>query len=124
MTVCERKELREKTHLEIAMSAAVNAGLATNQATARRKMEQIIENHGPELKAQWLRERGGGIKGWLCFLRTYGFEERLEVRRIRETQQPKRSRKTRSESNADISPAFWRGRAGENDLDPPDARSN
>src|SRR5689334_2544084 len=65
MTVVERKELRERTHLEIAMSAAVAAGLARNEAEARKNMDLIIEQHALELKARWLRERGGGIKGWL-----------------------------------------------------------
>ena len=82
MTVLERKELRERTHLEIAASAAVAAGLAKDEITARRQMEFIIEGHADTLKARWLRERGGGIKGWLYFLRTFGFEERLEVKRI------------------------------------------
>jgi hypothetical protein len=82
MTLAERKELRERTHLEIAMSAAVAAGLARNEAEARKNMDRIIEQHGLELKARWLRERGGGIKGWLCFLRSFGFEERLVVRRL------------------------------------------
>jgi hypothetical protein len=66
------------------MSAAVAAGLAKDQRSARRNMEWIIENHAPELKARWLRERRGGIKGWFYFLRTYGFEERLEVRRMKD----------------------------------------
>jgi hypothetical protein len=82
MSVAERKELRERTHIEIAMSAAVAAGLAPNERSARQNMEKIIAEHPDVLKAKWLRERGGGIKGWLCFLRTYGFEEKLQVRRI------------------------------------------
>ena len=82
MTVNERKELRERTHLEIAMSAAVAAGLARTEADARKNMDNIIEQHAFELKAQWLRERGGGIKGWLYFLRSFGFEEKVVVRRL------------------------------------------
>ncbi len=82
MTVNERKELRERTHLEIAMSAAVAAGLARSEADARKNMDNIIEQHAFELKAQWLRERGGGIKGWLYFLRSFGFEEKVVVRRL------------------------------------------
>ena len=82
MTLNERKELRERTHLEIAMSAAVAAGLARNEQEARRNIDNIIEHHAVELKARWMYERGGGIKGWLYFLRSYGFEERLVVRRI------------------------------------------
>jgi hypothetical protein len=82
MTFTERKELRERTHLEIAMSAALSAGLARSEAEARKSMDRIIEQHAPELKAQWLRQRGGGIKGWLYFLRSFGFEERVVVRRI------------------------------------------
>ncbi len=82
MTVTERKELRERTHLEIATSAAVAAGLARTEPEARRNMDRIIEKHAAELKARWLRERGGGIKGWLYFLRSFGFEERLVVRRL------------------------------------------
>jgi hypothetical protein len=82
MTLTERKELRERTHLEIAMSAAVRAGLARSEAEARKSMDRIIEQYAPELKAQWLRQRGGGIKGWLSFLRSFGFEERVVVSRI------------------------------------------
>ncbi len=86
MKVSARIERRQRTHLEIAMSAAVSAGLAANEAAARREMEEILEKHAPALKAQWLRQRGGGIKGWLCFLRTYGYQERLVVQRIRVAQ--------------------------------------
>ena len=82
MTVVERRELRERTHLEIAISAAIAAGLARNEAEARKNMDRIIELHAFELKARWLRERGGGIKGWLYFLRSFGFEEHLVVRRV------------------------------------------
>ena len=81
MTTLERRELRERTHLEIAMSAAVAAGLAPDELWARQNMETILERGAAKLKAKWLRERGGGIKGWYYFLRTYGYEERLEVRR-------------------------------------------
>ncbi len=81
MTTLERMELRERTHLEIAMSAAVAAGLAPDEPWARHHMESILEHDAAKLKGQWLRERGGGIKGWHYFLRTYGYEERLEVRR-------------------------------------------
>jgi hypothetical protein len=82
MTVLARKELRERTHLEIAMSAAVAAGLAATEHEARENMEEILESSAHNLKMQWLRQRGGGIKGWLYFLRSYGFEEALVVRRI------------------------------------------
>ena len=82
MTLTERKELRERTHLEIAMSAALHAGLARSEAEARKNMDRIIEQHAAELKTAWLRQRGGGIKGWLYFLRSFGFEERVVVRRI------------------------------------------
>src|SRR5688572_13426205 len=91
MTVAERKQLRERTHIEIAVSAAMAAGLAKDGRSARRNMEHIIEHHAAELKARWLRERGGGVEGWLYFLRTYGFEERVEVRRIRPTRQSERT---------------------------------
>jgi hypothetical protein len=87
MNVAEIKELRARTHLEIAVSAAIAGGLAKDPASARRDMERIIEKYPQELKARWLRERHGGIKGWLCFLRSYGFEERLVVRRIPGQQQ-------------------------------------
>jgi hypothetical protein len=82
MTLTERKELRERTHFEIAMSAAVCAGLARTEAEARKTMDRIIGQHAPELKAQWLRQRGGGIKGWIYFLRSFGFEERVVVSRM------------------------------------------
>jgi hypothetical protein len=81
MTTTERKELRERTHLQIAMSAAVAAGLAPDELWARQNIETILERDAGKLKTQWLRERGGGIKGWHYFLRTYGYEERLEIRR-------------------------------------------
>lgn len=80
MTVADRLELRERTHLEIASSAAVAAGLATNEAEARRNIESILAEHGVALKSAWLRERGGGIKGWRYFLRTFGYEETLVIR--------------------------------------------
>jgi hypothetical protein len=82
MTSAQRKEIRERTHLEIAVSAAIAAGLADDERIAAQDMERIIEQHMARLKTWWLRERGGGIRGWLCFLRSYGFEERLEARRI------------------------------------------
>jgi|KBSSwiStaDraftv2_1062776.scaffolds.fasta_scaffold218428_3 hypothetical protein len=81
MTTSERTQLRERTHLEIAVSAAVAAGLAPDELWARQNMEAILERDAGKLKGQWLRERGGGIKGWHYFLRTYGYEERLEIRR-------------------------------------------
>jgi hypothetical protein len=67
MSVAERKELRERTHIEIAMSAAVAAGLASNEQSARQNMEKIIAQHPDVLKAKWLRERDGGIKGLVVF---------------------------------------------------------
>jgi hypothetical protein len=79
MTVTERKNLRERTHLQIAVSAAVAAGLARTEDDARKNMEQILEKHGLELRAEWLRKRGGGIRGWLSFLRACGFQEQLVV---------------------------------------------
>lgn len=82
MTMKQRLELRERTHLEIAMSAAVAAGLARTEAEARRNMLDIIEKHPEELKAKWLYERHGGIKGWRYFLRSYGYEEATVVRKI------------------------------------------
>jgi hypothetical protein len=82
MTIIDRKEFRERTHLEIAMSAAVAAGLARSEAEARKNMDCLLEQSAFELKAGWRRERGGGIKGWFYFLRSFGFEERLIVKRI------------------------------------------
>jgi hypothetical protein len=82
ITLAERKNLRERTHLEIAASAAVAAGLARDESAARRNIEKIIERNAEALKLAWMRERQGGIKGWLYFLRTYGYEEVLVVRRL------------------------------------------
>ena len=80
--LAEKVDAREKTHLEIAMSAAVAAGLAASEAEARRNMEQILERNAAELKPHWLRQERAGIKGWINFLRTFGFRERLTVERI------------------------------------------
>lgn len=82
MSVKEKLELRKRSHLEIAMSAAVAAGLARTEAEARRNMEEILEKDALRLKDKWIRERFGGVKGWHCFLRTFGFEERLVVQKV------------------------------------------
>ena len=94
MTQVERIQIRERTHLEIAATAAVKAGLAPDETSARSNIEEIIERHAQELKSQWLRERGGGIKGWLYFLRTFGFEEHLAVRRISARSDPSLNRRS------------------------------
>ncbi len=82
MTIKQRLDLRDQMHLDIATTAAVAAGLATTKSEAQENMGSIIERHASELKASWLHARGGGIKGWIYFLRTFGFEERLVVRRV------------------------------------------
>lgn len=83
MTVKKRIELRERTHLKIACAAAIAAGLAKNKEEAMTRMRTIIQAGADRLKERWLIERGGGVKGWHYFLRTYGFEEKLVVQRIR-----------------------------------------
>lgn len=82
MTVKERLKLRERTHLEIAISAAIAAGLAKTAQQARREMERIIEENPAALKEKWFYERHGGVKGWRYFLRSYGYEEATVVRKI------------------------------------------
>ena len=81
MSPPDKSALREGTYLEIGSSAAVPAGLAVDTTEARRNMEEIILKHADKLKRRWFYERGGGAKGWKYFLRTFGFEEVLIVRR-------------------------------------------
>jgi len=85
MTVQQRERLREQRHWQIAIAAAVSAGLASDPSEARQKMDLILQEHAQTLKTYWLRELGGGIRSWQYFLRSRGFEETLVVQRIAQT---------------------------------------